>query len=99
MITRKLITPRGEFNLRQGGNPNGPTVVMLHGWPESSYCWESVTSHLNPSLHIIAPDLRGPGDSERILDVKMRILRGQFYGDRRIANSTGTNSTGTGELC
>ena len=42
---------------------------MLHGWPESSYCWEGVAAFLNPSLRIIAPDLRGLGDSERTLDV------------------------------
>jgi Predicted hydrolases or acyltransferases (alpha/beta hydrolase superfamily) len=43
---------------------------MLHGWPESSYCWEGVTAFLNPPLRVIAPDLRGLGDSERTLDVK-----------------------------
>jgi len=43
---------------------------MLHGWPESSYCWEGVTAFLDPTLRVIAPDLRGLGDSERTLDVK-----------------------------
>jgi pimeloyl-ACP methyl ester carboxylesterase len=43
---------------------------MLHGWPESSYCWEGVTEFLDPNWRVIAPDLRGLGDSERTLDVK-----------------------------
>ncbi|HOR62150.1 MAG TPA: alpha/beta hydrolase [Smithellaceae bacterium] len=43
---------------------------MLHGWPESSYCWEGVTEFLDPQWRVIAPDLRGLGDSERTLDVK-----------------------------
>jgi pimeloyl-ACP methyl ester carboxylesterase len=43
---------------------------MLHGWPESSYCWEGVAEFLDPNLRVIAPDLRGLGDSERTMDVK-----------------------------
>jgi len=69
MKTRKITVSRGEFNIREGGDGNGFPVVMIHGWPESSYCWEGVAEHLDPSLRIIAPDLRGLGDSERTLDV------------------------------
>jgi pimeloyl-ACP methyl ester carboxylesterase len=41
---------------------------MLHGWPESSYCWEAVRPLLKDTLRIVAPDLRGLGDSERTLE-------------------------------
>ena len=68
MKTRKIDLSRGRFNIREGGNPDGRPVVMLHGWPESSYCWEAPAQHLDPSLRIIAPDLRGLGDSERTLN-------------------------------
>jgi len=67
--TRKITVSRGEFNIREGGDEKGFPVVMLHGWPESSYCWEGVASYIDPSLHVIAPDLRGLGDSERTMDV------------------------------
>lgn len=56
---------RGRFTYREGGDPDGKPVVMIHGWPESSYCWEHVAGHLKPGLRVIAPDLRGLGDSER----------------------------------
>ncbi len=69
MNTRKITVSRGEFNIREGGNKDGVPVVMIHGWPESSYCWEGVAAHLNPELRVIAPDLRGLGDSERTMDV------------------------------
>lgn len=62
---KSLNTPRGQFTYRQGGDPDGAPVVMLHGWPESSYSWEHVCRHLQPGLRVIAPDLRGLGDSER----------------------------------
>ncbi|WP_203142132.1 alpha/beta fold hydrolase [Marinobacter mangrovi] len=60
-----LETPRGQFAYRESGPADGPVVVMIHGWPESSYCWAGVAEHLDPGLRVIAPDLRGLGDSER----------------------------------
>lgn len=62
---KPLDVERGHFTYREGGDPNGKPVVMIHGWPESSYCWEHVAGHLKPGLRVIAPDLRGLGDSER----------------------------------
>lgn len=58
-------TPRGRFGWREGGDASGAPVVMIHGWPESSWCWSAVSDHLAPGLRVIAPDLRGLGDSER----------------------------------
>ncbi|MBA1147347.1 alpha/beta hydrolase [Ectothiorhodospiraceae bacterium WFHF3C12] len=62
---KPIDVERGHFTYREGGDPNGKPVVMIHGWPESSYCWEHVTGYLKPGLRVIAPDLRGLGDSER----------------------------------
>ncbi|HQL01295.1 MAG TPA: alpha/beta hydrolase [Smithellaceae bacterium] len=70
MNTSKITVSRGTFNVRDRGNKDGFPVVMIHGWPESSYCWEGVTQYLDPAWRVIAPDLRGLGDSERTMDVK-----------------------------
>lgn len=70
MNTSKITAARGTFNVRDRGNEDGFPIIMLHGWPESSYCWEGVAEFLDPSLRIVAPDLRGLGDSERTLDMK-----------------------------
>lgn len=43
----------------------GPAVVLLHGWPQSWYEWRRVMARLAPNFRVIAPDLRGLGDSER----------------------------------
>jgi haloacetate dehalogenase len=56
---------RGAFAYREAGAADGMPLVMLHGWPESSYCWSPVTEHLRDGLRVIAPDLRGLGDSTR----------------------------------
>jgi haloacetate dehalogenase len=71
MNTKKIVVPRGTFNVRDRGNTDGFPLVMLHGWPESSYCWEAVTPFLNPTLRVIAPDLRGLGDSERTMNAEL----------------------------
>ncbi|MDX1587889.1 MAG: alpha/beta hydrolase [Oleiphilaceae bacterium] len=60
-----VTTPRGKFAYREWGDPQDPVVVMIHGWPESSWCWAPVVEHLKNGLRVIAPDLRGLGDSER----------------------------------
>lgn len=60
-----LDTERGRFSYRESGPATGPVVVMIHGWPESSWCWNDVATHLRPGFRVIAPDLRGLGDSER----------------------------------
>jgi haloacetate dehalogenase len=68
METRKLSLSRGAFNVRDRGNENGTPLVMIHGWPETSCCWEALTPFLREDLRLIAPDLRGLGDSERTMN-------------------------------
>lgn len=62
---RFVTTSRGRFSYRSAGPEAGPPLVMLHGWPESSYCWAPVVAHLKVPRRVIAPDLRGLGDSTR----------------------------------
>jgi pimeloyl-ACP methyl ester carboxylesterase len=70
MELRKRTVSRGTFNIRDRSNKEGIPLVMIHGWPETSYCWEAVTQFLNSNLRVIAPDLRGMGDSERTIEQK-----------------------------
>ncbi|MEO8779630.1 MAG: alpha/beta hydrolase [Rhodanobacter sp.] len=73
-------TSRGRFAWREGGQADGSPLVMLHGWPESSYCWEHLAGYLRPGLRIIAPDLRGLGDSERTAGLA-HYLKVELAGD------------------
>lgn len=59
-----VVTPRGRFHVRTTPGTGTP-LVMIHGWPESSYCWGPVAARLPERWRVIAPDLRGLGDSER----------------------------------
>lgn len=42
---------------------HGPTLVLLHGYPETSYAWFGVMPQLGRHYTIVAPDLRGAGGS------------------------------------
>jgi pimeloyl-ACP methyl ester carboxylesterase len=43
----------------------GDPVVLLHGWPETWYAWRHVMPDLAKNYTVIAPDLRGLGDSSK----------------------------------
>jgi pimeloyl-ACP methyl ester carboxylesterase len=46
---------------------HGDPVVLLHGWPETWYEWHRVMPALAKNYTVIAPDLRGLGDSSKPL--------------------------------
>lgn len=47
-------------------NGGGPKLVLLHGWPEFWLTWQPVMHLLaGEGFDVIAPDLRGFGDSEK----------------------------------
>ncbi len=43
----------------------GAPLLLLHGWPEFSLTWEPVMVRLAGRFRLIAPDLRGFGDSDK----------------------------------
>jgi pimeloyl-ACP methyl ester carboxylesterase len=44
---------------------SGDPVLLLHGWPETWYAWRKVIPALAARFTVVAPDMRGYGDSER----------------------------------
>ena len=45
---------------------SGDPIVLLHGNPTSSYLWRNIIPELEGCGHVIAPDLIGQGDSEKL---------------------------------
>jgi pimeloyl-ACP methyl ester carboxylesterase len=45
----------------------GEPIVLLHGWPETWYEWRHIMPSLAKNYTVIAPDLRGLGDSSKPL--------------------------------
>jgi 3-oxoadipate enol-lactonase len=66
---RKIRTSGATINLRIGGE--GPPVLLLHGFPDSSHLWRHQIPALTAAgLRAIAPDLRGFGESDRPEEVE-----------------------------
>ena len=65
MKKRFIEISRGKFAYREGGEKDKPAVVFIHGWPESSVCWENVVAEIPENYYFFAPDLRGMGESNK----------------------------------
>ena len=52
-----------SFHVAQIGD--GVPLLLLHGWPEFWLTWEPVMTRLADRYRLIAPDLRGFGDSDK----------------------------------
>jgi len=52
----------------EAGDPNRRPIVFVHGNPTSSYLWRNIWPHVADLGRIIAPDLIGMGDSEKLPD-------------------------------
>lgn len=63
-VSRNLVINHLRLHLLEWGEPDQPTILLLHGGNQSAHSWDLVALHLADRYHIIAPDQRGHGDSE-----------------------------------
>ena len=49
---------------REAGDPENPTVLLLHGFPTSSHMFRNLIPELAENYHVIAPDYPGFGASD-----------------------------------
>ena len=56
------------------GNQDAPTLLMVHGGRDHCRNWDWVADELRHDYHIIAPDLRGHGDSQWMLGGSYTII-------------------------
>lgn len=64
MPTRYVDSKDGtRIAVYEEGNPDGPTVVLVHGWPDSHVLWDGVAPLLAEEFRIIRYDNRGAGAS------------------------------------
>ncbi len=67
----QLIDANGyQFSTKVSGNKQDTSVILLHGFPESSAMWGRLAADLNQSgYHTVAPDQRGYSHLARPLDI------------------------------
>ena len=63
-FTKTRIKVNGvSINLVHGGA--GPPLLLLHGYPQTHVEWHKIAPKLADHYTVVAPDLRGYGDSEK----------------------------------
>ncbi len=50
---------------REAGDPQRPTILLLHGYPSSSHTYRELIPMLSRFYHVLAPDYLGSGYSDR----------------------------------
>jgi pimeloyl-ACP methyl ester carboxylesterase len=66
--SHSYFSQRLRLHYLDWGNASAPPLVLLHGGRDHCRNWDWLAEALRRDWHIIAPDLRGHGDSERTAD-------------------------------
>ena len=74
---RRAETSGGELSYLDVGD--GPAVVLLHGFPQSSLMWQDLAGLLAGRFRVIAPDLLGSGDSDKPSDSPLHLAAQSAY--------------------
>ena len=62
-ISNSFISQRLRLNYVDWGNSDAPPLLLVHGGRDHCRSWDWVAEELRHDWHVIAPDLRGHGDS------------------------------------
>jgi pimeloyl-ACP methyl ester carboxylesterase len=101
-LSRHYASLRLRLHYLEWGRPEAPPLVLLHGWGDHAHSWDWVAERLQKDYRIIAPDLRGHGDSEwspdgdysmesMVCDFAELIATLQIAPTRIVAHSLGGN--------
>src|ERR1700712_3592365 len=61
--SRVYFSQRLRMHYVDWGKPEAPPLILLHGGRDHCRNWDWVAADLRRDYHVIAPDLRGHGDS------------------------------------
>lgn len=64
MTSRFVASTDGtKIAVHESGNTDGPTIVAVHGFPDSHHVWDGVAAELGDRFRVVSYDVRGAGDS------------------------------------
>lgn len=61
--SHSYVSQRLRLHYLDWGNPDAPMLILVHGGQDHARSWDRVARKLRNDWHVIAPDLRGHGDS------------------------------------
>ncbi len=62
--SHSYFSQRLRLHYLDWGNPGAPHMLLLHGIHDHCHSWDWVARRLRRRFHVLAPDLRGHGDSQ-----------------------------------
>lgn len=66
METQRVDSNGIRINVLTDGPSDGPPVLLIHGFPETSYEWrKQIPALVDAGYRVIVPDTRGYGDSDK----------------------------------
>jgi len=83
LSTTSIVT-RGSVDLHvvEEGDPDGPVLVLVHGWPDTHALWDRVVPHLADEFRIVRFDNRGAGASSvprAVSDFRLEHLAADLF--------------------
>ncbi len=64
MVEEKTIEIDGlTVSYKEGGSPDSPAILLLHGFPTSSHMFRNLIPALEDEFYLVAPDMIGYGKS------------------------------------
>ena len=65
MVSQSQVRGAGlSLSVTEYGERGRPTVVLVHGFPDTSSVWVPLAHRLSSELHVVAYDVRGAGHSD-----------------------------------
>lgn len=63
-VTRRTVHSAGvDLAVFEQGDPAAPTVLLVHGYPDTHRVWDDVAEDLAADHHVVRYDVRGAGES------------------------------------
>ena len=89
-----MSLPESRFHTSQGlrlhyadwGNETAPPLILIHGGRDHCRSWDAMARALQPHFHVVAPDLRGHGDSDWMIGGSYALIE-HVYDLKRLIQS------------
>lgn len=63
MASQMIASSGVHLSVRGSGLAHGPTIILVHGFPDNQQVWDLVVPLLEPHFHVVTYDVRGAGES------------------------------------